>query len=974
VWSLGGLRYNLSAITNEFEAVLSPQIRSFWWLRDFQLILSIPDQVLFGDTVPISVFIAPSCDVSAYGLSVDAMDHSPFVIEMLIDGRSSGFYDDDLFLYLIDAAAIPTADMLKYEFLKSLPNTTRSIGHCYLCEEKVSLKATTSWREEAVMLDIADCELCSDGLRTEYISRDEAGWSFSLRFDVIQWTPSNVSFALHSNALSVVIKECDPGFGTTADSATVDCNVCPFNQFTLKQSLDPCFACNHISSDALLCEGGNTTTLTFNYWIGAVDGESGDLKAFYDLKYRNDSTNGDTIITAVCPPKYCCQNVAGCDYLKEYSRRPLLNELNQSSNVSGWQNVDAHGALCAFGRDVDVPLCGACLPGFAEILGSPQCGICDDTQWVMIVALAFVITLIMTWYIILIDGAPWEPNQSLSQQELLLMDDQTGFQQLMFKPVLYYYQSLSPILDTRGITLWISPVVAFFNFSFDAMGGGRDTAICWSSTLNAFGEILLNLLIPGLLTLHLILPLFCMDRNGNGRCCKSKRLCCRTPYFMAATFRILLVTIGVALTVFFKYLTFTVVEDRYLMFYSADRAAFGQWWFLGLFGVISVLFVFAAIFWSIKRQHSADRYSAHSMYSKFVKSFKPSLWHWEFVLFSRRFCIAAFSSIQFVGADYSNFVFLLILTVFLCLQIHHKPFAYSRVNQVETLCLILLIAAFIAATFVDIEGDDHFVSIILTLCIVIPLSFVLWGGISILLRRIRVVRYGAENEMADHKMKKMMDRMMRTNTNGFEEPLSPRRHAQSEHEDEADELELKMATSNTRTSSKAAEIEMDRIRSASPGDEGGDGVVASNGQHDEPDATTPLSSSSGRPSVIAVVEDEECGGKQSANTTQHVSGLTVATEITRSALYSPECEEYGMDIAGIEIEKKSSISRRSQSRSATSSGRRQERRKKTVSFSAEIVSQQTMQNIDEMVGDLESDEHTERVAGTEVVFAKSPSL
>ena len=53
-----------------------------------------------------------------------------------------------------------------------------------------------------------------------------------------------------------------------------------------------------------------------------------------------------------------------------------------------------------------------------------------------------------------------------------------------FKPILYYYQALSPILNTRGITLWLSPILSIFSLDISGDGGGGN-AICWSSTLDA---------------------------------------------------------------------------------------------------------------------------------------------------------------------------------------------------------------------------------------------------------------------------------------------------------------------------------------------------------------------------------------------------------------------------------------------------------------------------------------------------------
>ena len=166
----------------------------------------------------------------------------------------------------------------------------------------------------------------------------------------------------------------------------------------------------------LVCEGGNRTHLSYNYWVGSYDANKKEIKSFYEIKYNESSDDIDTIITGLCPPKYCCQSLDGCDYLTEYNNFYAINtsltytwqiwygqnDDDNTRNVSGyltpsgsfypfgyfdeetnewieWNGDNDKGylnengkfisigpsKLCATGRDVSVPLCGACLPGWA---------------------------------------------------------------------------------------------------------------------------------------------------------------------------------------------------------------------------------------------------------------------------------------------------------------------------------------------------------------------------------------------------------------------------------------------------------------------------------------------------------------------------------------------------------------------------------------------------------------------------------
>ena len=117
-----------------------------------------------------------------------------------------------------------------------------------------------------------------------------------------------------------------------------------------------------------------------------------------------------------------------------------------------------------------------------------------------------MLTLFVSLFLVFVDARP--PSHDVStttKKSVLLRDERTGLKQILFKPLLYYLQSLNLMLSTRGVKLWMSPVLSVFNFSFEAVGGD-DAGICWSHGLDATGEIVLNLLVPALIMLHLLTP------------------------------------------------------------------------------------------------------------------------------------------------------------------------------------------------------------------------------------------------------------------------------------------------------------------------------------------------------------------------------------------------------------------------------------------------------------------------------------
>ena len=343
----------------------------------------------------------------------------------------------------------------------------------------------------------------------------------------------------------------------------------------------------------LECEGGNVTLLGYNHWVGSYDNDKKELKSFYDISiYNHSSTQHDTIIVALCPPKYCCQSISGCDYLPNYNQYYDINTSSQSpeqwnydsvgaadgdSRTIGWDQylqlqfeAVSQSSLCATGRDLSVPLCGACLEGFAELLGSTRCGPnCRDESAMSLMLMIFILTALFAWYILFYDSKPSHYSSTISRKDLMAKDDYTGLTTILFKPILYYFQSLYPIINTRGISLWLSPVLAFFNFNLDFAAGNDNNEnpdLCWSRGLDATGEILLNLVLPIFLFINLILPRLFINKQGYGSiccyfCCREKKCCwpcCKkyqVPYFGVGFFRVLLTTIGVVLSVCFKYLT-----------------------------------------------------------------------------------------------------------------------------------------------------------------------------------------------------------------------------------------------------------------------------------------------------------------------------------------------------------------------------------------------------------------------------------
>ena len=121
----------------------------------------------------------------------------------------------------------------------------------------------------------------------------------------------------------------------------------------------------------------------------------------------------------------------------------------------------------------------------AELLGTTQCSEeCRDGGGAAVsVLVASLLTMFISLYLVFVRSRP--PDQkTTTKKSVMLRDENIAFNQILFGPLLYYSQSLDLILSTRGIKLWMTPVLSALNFSFEAVdkdAGG----LCWSDGLDA---------------------------------------------------------------------------------------------------------------------------------------------------------------------------------------------------------------------------------------------------------------------------------------------------------------------------------------------------------------------------------------------------------------------------------------------------------------------------------------------------------
>ena len=120
--------------------------------------------------------------------------------------------------------------------------------------------------------------------------------------------------------------------------------------------------------------------------------------------------------------------------------------------------------------------------------------------------------------------------------------------------------------------------------------------------------------------------------------------------FPVVTLKIFVMTAGILLGTGFKMLSCLKLpgNEEDVHFYDATIQCFDGYWFFGLFLCFAVTLFFVGLFIKIYRQNKEEKMSPYNTYRKILKPFKTKYWWFEFILFSRRFCIASFSSFRFV--------------------------------------------------------------------------------------------------------------------------------------------------------------------------------------------------------------------------------------------------------------------------------------------------------------------------------------
>eukprot|EP01084_Bolivina_argentea_P277160 473101_1 len=341
----------------------------------------------------------------------------------------------------------------------------------FVINNKLTIQVINGSISECKICD-SSCIDCQEGIIPSIDSRFLNGTQtmFNMIIEPLSTTESQPNVTIYPlNGVSIAVTLCPRGFGM-ATTACSNCKECGYNKFTLIPSAGSCISCDS-SLKGVECKGEDSIIISYNYWLSALSNNN----EIYPLIRVKDI---DTMFAVFCPPGFCCNSMSGCNYIDSFD------------NYYG-KNVSAPSSLCAFGRDPSSILCGSCENGKSELFGSTNCGICKETNYPLIILMVLLIILPITTYIVYFDSAPKTHHHKTD-----IRSKQIGlFNSLLFDVAIYYFQTLSIILSSKGyaVSSWAISLLSIFNMQpSNMMSSNNDSGFCVIGNIDAFQKLLFN--------------------------------------------------------------------------------------------------------------------------------------------------------------------------------------------------------------------------------------------------------------------------------------------------------------------------------------------------------------------------------------------------------------------------------------------------------------------------------------------------
>eukprot|EP01083_Nonionella_stella_P190107 704238_1 len=502
----------------------------------------------------------------------------------------------------------------------------------------------------------------------------------------------NESSATNTISKTIFIENCPIGEGLVGNALTsYICQPCEWDEVNVIPN-SQCIPCDGLLG--IECQGSSNLIVSYNSWaaVNTIDNQ-------YPFDLFSYESKDSMIISHFCPAGHCCQDMDGCNYIHD--------EANSSS-------------LCASNRDPNTPLCGSCLKGYSEVIGSSGCKRCDKNNYWYLLFL-FVIAFFMVLFVVIVDPPvpPSKTQKEVSYSTLLMKDDLRALQTCFARPLTYFFQAISYITIQTGFLFYLTPVIRLLSFDlFVIDGSDNKSGVCFVKNMNSIQKELLYLLFPFFMFLSVAM-------FGIFNIC-SKSICKRHLFGWNMFYSVFLILVGNCISNILKVLACSQIGSVMVHFYGGFLECFGFVWCIALIAMIIIIVFWIWIGLRLYKMDSKTRHSRQSSFRAITKPYGTEYWYWEIMLISRRVLIASLVTFQYFSLYTVQYVLLILLVIYFGIHIHFKPYKYKRANNMESLCMFMLILGLSSLIF------GFHVSILMSIAVISPiLCFVIYVIVAI---------------------------------------------------------------------------------------------------------------------------------------------------------------------------------------------------------------------------------------------------
>eukprot|EP01083_Nonionella_stella_P087722 244128_1 len=576
---------------------------------------------------------------------------------------------------------------------------------------------------QLIINENGECPQCDDGILFSALTVALVGNNYSFDSSVENHQ------LLPSSAMDITVVNCPIGHGSTTTSV---CDVCKEGYFNLfDDDNNMCYYCNQLLVDGVRCLGSYAVLVDYDYWA-----------SFYQYSQLSDAIFDQNtslyIISHKCPPLYCCQLENGCNVIEDYDY------------------------LCADHRDVEAPLCGACIDGYSEMFGTNDCGECDHNYWSRLLIPLFY-GLAWALFVLMTKSSPKKSDKleqgkcklrmakckrkctacmevmlakckrkctacsvcaksERKQKKTMTHEEYMECMEVMLsKILLYYYQGLSYILTTSGIHHTLRSFVELFNLNVFMISSGRDAdGYCLFEDMDMIQKITVPLTASLFIIFFTFLP-FAIAKCKIDICkCTGRQL-----HFGKSFISVMLICVGQVMAVLFKLLACRDIGNISVHYFFGAEECYNTIWNISFVSLMVLFAIFVALFiwiWYRKGNDTEKELEIQKQkaYRPVVSAYTKQYWFWESILFVRR-TILAFAFIVFDNDELKVCV-AIILLLYAFVQENAAPFRYRWENHLETLVVVMTVISICIAIIYSLKTDGMvFSNVVLAILIVLPL-------------------------------------------------------------------------------------------------------------------------------------------------------------------------------------------------------------------------------------------------------------